>query len=111
MNWRRGLSSKSRLPTPLAITLLAALAVACNEPLTGPEPPAGSITPEFLIGEGADALKVMTWNVYIGANLDPLLVAPPDQIPIEVATAFRQLLSTRFRERARASKAQASRPG
>lgn len=109
MNRRRGLSGKTRLHTLLAIALLAALTVACQEPLTGPETTAGSTAQEHRIGRGAGALKVMTWNVYVGANLDPVLVAPPDQISIEVAIAFRQLLSNRFRERARAIARQVAR--
>lgn len=102
MNRQKRMWAMGRLPTPLAIALLAGLAVACDEPLTGPEVPAGRVAQELSLDGGDGALKVMTWNVYVGANLDPLLEASPEQLPIEVAKAFRQLLSTRFRERARA---------
>ncbi len=46
-------------------------------------------------------VKAMTWNVYVGTNVDIILGAPsPDQIPILAAEAFQILLSTNFAERA-----------
>lgn len=48
-------------------------------------------------------LKVMTWNVYVGTDVDRVLAAQtPDEIPILVAEAFQLLLSTDFSERAEA---------
>ncbi len=102
MNWRRGLSSGSRVRSLLALVLLAGLAVACSDQLMEPETPSDLEPQEFWIRDGGGALKVMTWNVYVGANLDPLLVAPAEEIPAEVTKAFQQLVSTNFRERARA---------
>ena len=50
-----------------------------------------------------DGILVMTQNVYYGFDTDPLLAAQnPDDIPILVAQAFQQLLSTDFQERAEA---------
>jgi hypothetical protein len=86
----------------LALVLLAGLAVACSDQLMEPETPSDLEPQEFWIRDGGGALKVMTWNVYVGANLDPLLVAPAEEIPAEVTKAFQQLVSTNFRERARA---------
>jgi endonuclease/exonuclease/phosphatase family metal-dependent hydrolase len=52
---------------------------------------------------GRDGVIVMTRNVYVGANVDVVLAAPsPEQVPILVAQAFQQLLSTNFPERAKA---------
>jgi len=103
MDLLRGLLGMARLRVPLALALLAVTAVACSDhPLTGPEAQSDGGPQELILGEGSDAIKVMTWNVYVGANLDPLLVVPPEQIPFEVTKAFQQLLSTNFPERARA---------
>lgn len=44
----------------------------------------------------------MTWNIYMGADLAPLLRATPKQIPERVTEVFRQFLATNFPERARA---------
>jgi endonuclease/exonuclease/phosphatase family metal-dependent hydrolase len=102
MNRQKEISGKGRLRTSLGIAVLAAMAVACEDPLTGPEAPEASVAQEFSLDGGGGPLKVMTWNIYVGADLDPLLVTPPEQLPIAVALAFRELLSTRFPERARA---------
>jgi len=45
-------------------------------------------------------LSIMTWNIYIGAELTPLLSATPEQIPKLVTEVFRQFLATNFPERA-----------
>lgn len=45
----------------------------------------------------------MTWNIYIGAELTPLLTATaPDQIPERVTEVFQQFLATNFPLRAKA---------
>jgi hypothetical protein len=48
------------------------------------------------------AVTVMTRNVYVGADIDPLLEASPAEIPLLVAGAFQELLATNFPERAEA---------
>ena len=47
-------------------------------------------------------LSIMTWNIYIGAELTPLLSATPKQIPKHVTNVFRQFLATDFSKRATA---------
>lgn len=47
-------------------------------------------------------LTVMTWNVYLGADLTPLATATPAQIPERVSQVFCQILATDFSERAKA---------
>src|SRR5260370_28330496 len=50
-----------------------------------------------------EGIVVMTENVYYGFDTDPLLGAQnPGDIPVLVAQAFQQLLSTDFQERAQA---------
>jgi endonuclease/exonuclease/phosphatase family metal-dependent hydrolase len=46
--------------------------------------------------------KVMTRNVYLGANIFRVVYAPPQQIPYAVADVYRIMLSTNFWERAEA---------
>ena len=47
-------------------------------------------------------LSIMTWNIYIGADLTPLLSATPKQIPKHVTNVFRQFIATDFSKRAKA---------
>lgn len=43
-----------------------------------------------------ESLSFMTWNLYIGADLAPILTAAPAQIPQRVTEVFRQFLATNF---------------
>lgn len=46
-------------------------------------------------------MTVMTQNLYLGADIDPVLNAPsPNEAPIRVAQAWSAILATRFPERA-----------
>ncbi|MGN1386450.1 MAG: endonuclease/exonuclease/phosphatase family protein [Bacillus sp. (in: firmicutes)] len=47
-------------------------------------------------------LKFLTWNIYFGADLSPLVTATPEQIPLVVTQVFRQFLATNFPLRAKA---------
>lgn len=47
-------------------------------------------------------LSVMTWNVYLGADLIPIIVPGSDPLPQRVTEVFRQFLATSFPSRARA---------
>ncbi len=52
-------------------------------------------------GGAAEGVKVVTWNVNYGFEVEPLLEAgSPEEIPLLAAQAFQQLLSTDFPERA-----------
>ena len=46
-------------------------------------------------------LKVMTQNLYIGAEVAPILISPVEQTPLLVAEAFSQIQATSFPLRAR----------
>lgn len=48
------------------------------------------------------ALRVMTYNLYLGANLVPIFNAPPDQVVAEVKEAWHHVSATNFRIRAEA---------
>lgn len=61
----------------------------------------GAFQKPFAHMEGLSQVKVMSWNVYVGANVDIILaIEDPTQIPVLVATAYQELLSTNFPERA-----------
>ncbi|MEG0372161.1 MAG: endonuclease/exonuclease/phosphatase family protein [Clostridium sp.] len=52
--------------------------------------------------KGNVRLSVMTWNIYLGGDLIPLVTATTDQIPQRVTELFRQFLATNFPMRAKA---------
>ncbi|HWL26046.1 MAG TPA: endonuclease/exonuclease/phosphatase family protein [Ureibacillus sp.] len=47
-------------------------------------------------------ISFLTWNIYQGFNVAPLLAASPEQIPAVVTQIFRQFLATNFPVRAKA---------
>lgn len=86
-----------RLILPVLVLGLA-LSGCDRDSLTGPNAPS-------LDEDRADspALDVMTWNVYVGARVeDLLLVQDPTQIPLAVAQLFGKVQATNFAERAEA---------
>lgn len=81
------------------IACVLALAGCDHDRITGP-PVEG---PSSNLGRGTDVLTVMTHNIYVGANVDPIVAATdPTQIPFLAAQAFQELQSTNFPERAEA---------
>jgi endonuclease/exonuclease/phosphatase family metal-dependent hydrolase len=52
--------------------------------------------------EAAPQLRVMTYNLYLGANLTPIFTAPPDQVVAKVKEAWHHVRATNFRIRAEA---------
>jgi endonuclease/exonuclease/phosphatase family metal-dependent hydrolase len=77
------------------------LALGCNE--QAPVAPDGDDIFVEKSGNGTDPLKVMTWNIYVGTNVDIILGASdPSQVPVLAAEAFQLLLSTDFPARAEA---------
>lgn len=85
-----------RLLTPIVLALAFA---ACEEaPILGPEPPSSSEE-----RAGSPALGVMTYNVYVGARLENLLlIEDPSQIPFAALQAVSDVEATNFYERAEA---------
>lgn len=47
-------------------------------------------------------LSVLTWNLYMGTDLTPLVTATPNQVPKTVTEVFRRFLSTNFPVRVKA---------
>jgi endonuclease/exonuclease/phosphatase family metal-dependent hydrolase len=85
----------------LGSLLLTLLAPACSEDrVTGPT---GHQSPDWNLGRGAEAVTVMTQNVYVGGYVDRIMDAQdPNQIPLLVAETFQEVLFTNFPERAQA---------
>src|SRR5437879_11210614 len=85
----------------LAVTILAVVSLAgCDRSL--PSAPLVQFD-ATLPPAGARGLTVMTRNLYLGADLDPLLAeSDPNQIPFLAAHAFQAVLASNFPERAQA---------
>jgi hypothetical protein len=82
-------------------TLLFIFSCVEKEPLSpNANESAGSESGKFLKGDNSRGqLDVMTWNIYVGANVDIVLGAQnPQEIPFLVAQAYQELLSTKFEE-------------
>ncbi|HXF96676.1 MAG TPA: endonuclease/exonuclease/phosphatase family protein [Gemmatimonadales bacterium] len=82
----------------IAPILGAALAAACTRDVLSPASTAffGRTPP----AEAARSLTVVTRNVYLGADLDPLIAAPPELVPVLAAQKFAEIQATNFAERA-----------
>jgi len=81
----------------LAIGVLVAVA-GC-----GDNTPMGPSTPQFHKDRaGSPALNVVSYNVYVGAHVEDLLTADPNEIPLVAAQLWGNVLATNFSERAMA---------
>ena len=89
----------ARLFVTLLIVAMLGLFSSCEE-----ETPFSPNQPGSLEKGGQNAgtgnITAMTWNVYVGADVDAILVAPIDQIPFVVGGAFADLYDTDFHLRA-----------
>jgi endonuclease/exonuclease/phosphatase family metal-dependent hydrolase len=82
-----------RLIAPIIVVLALA---AC-----GDRSPLGPSTNEYPERADSPALDVLTWNIYVGAPAqDLLLLEDPAQIPFEVAVMYDRIMQTNFPERA-----------
>lgn len=87
----------------LIFALFFLFACEKQEPLTPNAGETGSAETEGFLkgGNGKGQVTVMTWNIYVGADVDVVLGATdPNEIPVLVAAAYQELLSTNFEERA-----------
>ena len=75
---------------------------ACDD--AGPfDPTERSTTDEVMLDAvraGSPALDVMTWNIYVGADLNQLLAGDPSRIGCGVADIYGDVLATDFQSRA-----------
>jgi endonuclease/exonuclease/phosphatase family metal-dependent hydrolase len=57
-----------------------------------------------MMKNGDTRLSFLTWNLYLGADIEALLTTPPppNQIPIRVTEVFRKVLATNFPVRVKA---------
>lgn len=90
---------KARLFVTLLTIAMLGLFSSCEEesPFSPNDP--GSLE-KGGINSGSGKVTAMTWNVYVGADVDAILVAPADQIPFVVGGAFADLYATDFHLRA-----------
>ena len=78
---------------------LALVCVACAD--VGPTEPSASLR-RLLPVPGAGGMTVMTRNLYLGADLSPLLAAPPPLVAFVAAETFAKIQATDFPARAEA---------
>jgi endonuclease/exonuclease/phosphatase family metal-dependent hydrolase len=92
-----------RLPRIVALLSATVVLGACTDSPTGPTSAllaAGAATEPGNAGGNKD-LTVMSYNLYLGASLDPVLGAPsPGQIPARVAQVWARVQQTNFPARA-----------
>ncbi|MGB5301982.1 MAG: hypothetical protein WBP17_02400, partial [Gemmatimonadota bacterium] len=89
----------------LTLPLLAVITLgACDDDgLLGPTSDSAATTDEVMLDAvraGSPALNVMTWNIYVGADLNQLLAGDPARIACGVADVYGDVLATDFEERA-----------
>lgn len=85
----------------LVAALLVLAAAGCEDDrVTGVERPGAS---QLSRGRATEMLKVMTFNVYVGGNVDRIIEEPnPMMIPVRVAETFAEVEATNFHARAEA---------
>jgi endonuclease/exonuclease/phosphatase family metal-dependent hydrolase len=85
------------------VGLLVLSACAIDEPLGVREAPDTDLDAHFAPVRAPNAIRAMTYNLYVGTDVDIILGAQdPTQIPLLVAQAFANLQATNFPERAEA---------
>ena len=89
----------------LTLPLLAVITLgACDDDgLLGPTNDSAATTNEVMLDAvraGSPALNVMTWNIYVGADLNQLLAGDPTRIGCGVADIYGDVLATDFEARA-----------
>lgn len=82
---------------------LVLVAAGCDDTITGGSRPTPRASGLLGPADNPSSITVMTWNVYVGTNVDNVIAASdPQQVPFLVAEAFQTLLATDFAERAEA---------
>lgn len=81
----------------LALLAAAAISAACSD--TGTEPQSTGIDLQSR-ENGELQITVMSWNVYVGGDVDAVITSAPDRVPFVAADVFQQIMSTDFTTRA-----------
>ncbi len=96
------------LITPILVAVLLVVVSACDSSQIGGSQLAAEegsavegLAKSFDVSrQGPGSLTVMTRNVYVGGNVDLILAAAPEEVPLVVSQIFQQMVSTNFAERA-----------
>ncbi len=93
---------------PVVTSAVIIVALGCDESLVGPSEDsfvvedAGMKKTSHITKQGPGAVTLLTRNVYVGGNVDLVLMAGPEDVPLVVAQVFQTVVSTNFAERAAA---------
>jgi len=85
----------------MTVFLTLLIVGACSDQPEGPIEPMVSLSRAFG-PEKVSPLTVMTWNVYVGALIEEILLTAPEQIPFKVAEIWQKVQATDFATRAEA---------
>ena len=81
---------KYKIILPVLMLAVCVITSCENDPSTAPS-------------QAEEPISVMTWNIYVGTDVDKILAAQnPQEVPVLAAEAFQLLLATNFAERAEA---------
>jgi len=85
--------------TPWLLFVPLAWTMACDSPTTPIQPIAAGAA---MIPEGANVVSVLTQNLYLGADIAPLALVPPGELPFAAAEVWARIQGTDFPTRAQA---------
>lgn len=86
--------------TVLSFVLALTWVAACDSPTQPPAPDVGG--GQAALTEGANAISVLTRNLYLGADLGPIGAAAQNQVPFVAAQVWAKVQATDFPTRAQA---------
>ncbi len=81
------------------VSLMAAIALGACDDANPLGPDTGTVSLDA-VRAGSPELGIMTWNIYVGADLNQLLAGDPARIACGVADIYGDVLATDFQSRA-----------